>query len=139
MKKLFVLLIFGGLIWACEVSESNIELKTEENYGIDNKVILANIEDGIHTPSGLKAGAGLESVLRSCISCHSSKLITQNRATEEGWKSMIHWMYETQNLPQLGEQEEVIIAYLGKNYAPVDSGRRKSLEVSEWYELEEND
>lgn len=106
------------------------------NYGIENKVILKNIVDGIHEPTGFIAGQGLESVLRHCVSCHSSKLIIQNRATAEGWKAMIDWMYKTQNLPQLGDQEPIIVAYLAKNYSPEKTGRRKPLEEVEWYELE---
>jgi len=45
-------------------------------------------------------------------------------------------MYKTQNLPQLGDQEPIIVAYLAKNYPPEKTGRRKPLEDVEWYELQ---
>ena len=123
------------LIWCCH-NESQQEEEVVETYGITNEQILSKVENGIHIPSGLVAGKGLESMLVFCISCHSSKLITQNRATADGWKSMIDWMYETQNLPQLGEHESIIIDYLAEHYAPTEVGRRQQLEVEEWYELE---
>jgi hypothetical protein len=69
-----------------------------------------------------------------CTGCHSEKLITQNRATRDGWESMIRWMQKTQNLGDLGTSESAILDYLAKNYSPVRKGRRLALEV-EWYEL----
>lgn len=136
MIKLNVLCLILCMILILVSCQENAEVIEPENYGITNQVILDNLEHGIHTPSGLVAGEGLESVLRHCVSCHSSKLITQNRATKEGWTSMIQWMYKTQNLPQLGDQEGVIVSYLSKYYAPVESGRRQELVVEEWYELD---
>ena len=94
------------------------------------------ILDGIHVETGFIVDQGYELVIANCTGCHSSKLVTQNRATEEGWKSMIEWMQATQNLWDLGANEEKIIAYLAKNYAPEALGRRKPLTGIEWYELE---
>lgn len=79
---------------------------------------------------------GYELVVANCTNCHSAKLVTQNRATAEGWRNTIVWMQETQNLWDLGDAEEHIIAYLAKNYAPVKQGRRKNLESIDWYTLE---
>lgn len=76
-------------------------------------------------------------VVANCTGCHSAKLVTQNRASKEGWKNTIRWMQETQNLWQLGENEEKILEYLSTHYAPQDQGRRASLKVEEWYELKE--
>ncbi|MDH5475650.1 MAG: hypothetical protein OEX22_08180 [Cyclobacteriaceae bacterium] len=94
------------------------------------------IKDGIHVNTGLKEGEGLMLVVQNCTSCHSAKMITQNRATKEGWRSMIKWMQQTQNLWSLGENEEKIIAYLAKQYAPQKKGRRSTLSNIEWYTLE---
>jgi hypothetical protein len=55
--------------------------------------------------------------------------------SREGWKATIVWMQETQNLWDLGANEELILNYLSKNYAPTDKGRRQNLEITEWYEL----
>ena len=61
--------------------------------------------------------------------------MTQNRATRDGWKDIIVWMQETQKLWDLGDNEPLILDYLGKNYAPNKKGRRQNLKNIEWYEL----
>jgi CxxC motif-containing protein (DUF1111 family) len=85
----------------------------------------------------LKFDDGFNQVKASCLACHSSKLITQNRATRDGWKKMIRWMQETQNLWDLGPNEDIILDYLAKNYAPEETGRRAQLTDIEWYVLED--
>lgn len=95
------------------------------------------IADGVHLGTGLIAGEGLNLVIANCTGCHSAKLITQNRATEEGWVRVIRWMQETQNLWDLGENEKAIVDYLAKHYAPEKKGRRAPLSDIEWYELKE--
>ena len=94
------------------------------------------IENGIHVQTGLKEGEGLMLVVQNCTSCHSAKMITQNRATKEGWHSMIKWMQQTQGLWDLGANEEKIINYLATQYAPQKKGRRQRLTNIDWYELE---
>ncbi|HAA11873.1 MAG TPA: hypothetical protein DCE41_09310 [Cytophagales bacterium] len=95
------------------------------------------IVDGIDTMSGLIAEGEYEIVRAACTACHSGKLVTQNRATAEGWTQMIRWMQETQELWDLGEQEAVIVDYLATYYAPEAQGRRAPLNVEEWYVLED--
>jgi hypothetical protein len=92
-------------------------------------------EDSVHVATGLVVDEGLNIVIANCTACHSAKLITQNRADKEGWRKMIRWMQETQNLWDLGENEEIILNYLSENYAPEKRGRRAPLEDIEWYEL----
>ncbi len=96
------------------------------------------IENGIHVNTGLKAGKHLDIVISSCTSCHSAKLITQNRASRAGWKQMIDWMQETQGLQDLGRSEGKILDYLAAHYAPTHVGRRQNLDVDaiKWYVLE---
>ncbi len=86
---------------------------------------------------GLIVDDGYLLVRTNCISCHSLNLVTQNRATRDGWKSMIRWMQKEQKLWDLGPNEDKILDYLAKNYAPEQTGRRVPLENVEWYELEE--
>lgn len=95
------------------------------------------VVDGIHVATGLIVDEGFEQVKASCTACHSTKLITQNRADRDGWKKMIRWMQETQNLWDLGPNEDIILDYLAKNYAPKESGRRMNLTNVEWYTLED--
>jgi len=99
------------------------------------------IENGVHVQTGLLDGEGLNLVIANCTACHSAQLVTQNRADRDGWKKMIVWMQETQNLWELGTQEETILNYLAKNYAPegveIVNFRRAPLKDIDWYELKE--
>jgi len=81
----------------------------------------------IDTKTGLVIAPGFEVVSVQCTVCHSALLVTQNRASREGWLSMIRWMQETQGLWPLGEQEVVVLDYLAEHYGPQHLGRRPSL------------
>ena len=95
------------------------------------------VENGIHVQTGLAYDENFEIVRALCTSCHSAKLITQNRATREGWRDMIKWMQKTQNLTDLGPNEPIVLDYLAKYYSPVEEGRRPLLNQDEieWYVL----
>ena len=95
------------------------------------------VVDGIHVASGLVVDDGFIQVKATCLACHSAKLVTANRATRDGWKKMIRWMQETQNLWDLGTNEDIILDYLAKHYAPDDAGRRPNLPPPAWYVLED--
>jgi hypothetical protein len=95
------------------------------------------IENGIHVRTGLIAADGYMEVVNNCTACHSAKLVTQNRMNAERWAATIDWMQETQNLWDLGKNEEIIINYLVTNYPQLKIGRRASLTNIEWYELKE--
>ena len=95
------------------------------------------VENGIHVRTGLVYAKGFAIVNGTCTACHSAKLVTQNRATRQGWSEMIDWMQETQGLWDLGENEKEILDYLSTYYAPERKGRRANLEAIEWYDLDE--
>lgn len=94
-----------------------------------------DIVDGVHVRTGLKEAQGLNMVIAHCTACHSAQLIIQNRMSEERWRATIRWMQETQNLWDLGDNQDVIINYLVENYPVQKVGRRKNLENIEWYDL----
>lgn len=94
------------------------------------------IENGIHVRTGLVEGSGLMAVVNNCTNCHSAKLVTQNRMSAERWNETIKWMQETQNLWDLGDNQEIIVNYLVTNYPVTEKGRRENLTNIEWYELE---
>lgn len=96
------------------------------------------VVDGIHVRSGLAFDENFQVVRGVCTACHSAKLVTQNRATREGWKEMIIWMQATQGLQDLGENEKPILDYLAKHYAPEEMGRRANIDMDkvEWYILD---
>ncbi|WP_282142961.1 monoheme cytochrome C [Cellulophaga baltica] len=102
-----------------------------------NEEDLDKIENGIHVRTGFVEGDGLMLVVQNCTSCHSAKLVTQNRMSKEKWLATIRWMQETQNLWDLGVNEEPILKYLSTYYAPNQIGRRANLENVEWYHLNE--
>ncbi len=108
---------------------------TQESYS--NAEDFNAIENGIHVKTGFKNDKDLPLIIASCTPCHSAKLVTQNRATKEGWIGIIRWMQDTQNLWDLGEHEAPIISYLAKYYGPEDKGRREVLTNIEWYDLED--
>ena len=55
--------------------------------------------------------------------------------SEERWNATIRWMQETQNLWDLGPNQEIIVNYLVTNYPVEDKGRRENLTNIEWYDL----
>ena len=95
------------------------------------------IENGIHMRTGLVDAEGLMEVVNNCTNCHSALLITQNRMNEERWIATIRWMQETQNLWDLGTNEEIIVSYLTTNYPVIKKGRRSNLNDIQWYELQD--
>lgn len=129
---ILVLFLFGGVYyWANYTPQSDIvEIPLEETADDYDKV-----ENGVHVATGFIDDKGMEATIQNCTACHSAKLVTQNRMSREGWKATIEWMQETQNLWDLGANEELILTYLSKNYAPTEKGRRQNLEDIEWYEL----
>ncbi|QNF32999.1 hypothetical protein HUW51_09725 [Adhaeribacter swui] len=95
----------------------------------------ASLNDSIDKKTGLIIAPGFAVVSTTCVRCHSPKLITEKRATREGWLATIRWMQQTQGLWDLGPQEPVVLDYLAKNYAPKNEGRRPLLKTTEWYKL----
>ncbi len=93
------------------------------------------IENGIHVRTGFIDADGLQVVVNNCTTCHSSKLVIQNRMGVEQWNATIRWMQKTQGLWELGENQEIIVNYLVENYPPLEKGRRAPLTNIEWYEL----
>jgi hypothetical protein len=123
-----------------KVFQSNNAISQFDSTAIDPALTEMNldpaeIENGIHLPTGLIVDDGVDQVIMTCGACHSLDLVTQNKADRDGWKDIIVWMQETQGLWELGETEDVILTYLAKNYAPEDTGRRRNLEDIVWYDL----
>lgn len=118
--------------------ELNFESEPAPEYAeLKYEAPAPEFENGIHVRTGFKEGENLDIVIANCTSCHSSKMVIQNKATRDGWKSMIRWMQETQGLWDLGENEPLILDYLAKYYAPEKAGRRQPLTNIDWYELED--
>ena len=95
------------------------------------------VENGIHVQSGLVYAPGFQAVRANCTICHSAKLVTQNRASRQGWSDIIKWMQQTQGLADLGLQHDEILDYLAAHYAPDAVSRRTPLDqrTIDWYTL----
>jgi hypothetical protein len=107
---------------ALQVSDDLEEFEGYEVGSIDEK-------------SGLIVDRHWEVTRANCTSCHSASLITQIGASREEWLNSIKWMQETQNLWDLGENEEKILDYLEKNYGPQKHSGGNA-EITEWYEID---
>lgn len=148
-----IVLSFGYLLLENDIHKYlNRKVYTEEELEASHKKALARVRTqekmdnwdlvtgGIHIRTGMYDDPNLQLVISSCTPCHSSKLITQNKATRDGWKKMIEWMQETQGLSDLGSSEPAILGYLAKYYAPKETGRRKNLDIDKikWFVLDLN-
>jgi len=118
------------LLNLCQSPESETAVSAADSLSI------SPVADSLDMVTGLVVDDALPLVKGNCIGCHSAKLITQNRASREGWKSMIVWMQETQKLWDLGENEDEILDYLARHYAPEEVGRRENLQNIQWYDLD---
>ena len=138
LKLLFVLFVItgGGLVYYM-VNPGFLDFKSKQEtiVAIPVEIDEDRIENGIHVRTGLVDAEGLMTVVNNCTNCHSSKLVTQNRMTTERWNATIRWMQETQNLWELGKNQDVIVNYLVTNYPPIAKGRRMVLTDINWYEL----
>ncbi|MFM1875208.1 MAG: hypothetical protein RL266_945 [Bacteroidota bacterium] len=128
--------VFSLVYYMLNPAILDFEVKTEAPTVVAEAPV-PEYENGIHLATGFKEGENLQLVINNCTSCHSAQMVTQNRATREGWLTMIRWMQETQNLWDLGEAEPLILDYLAKYYAPEKAGRRQPLTNIDWYELED--
>lgn len=111
------------------------EMEFVEMEELNEEDDFDKVEDGIHVRTGFMEGDGLMTVVNNCTNCHSAKLVTQNRMSADGWRATIKWMQETQNLWDLGKNEDIIVNYLATYYAPENKGRRQNLTNVEWYEF----
>ena len=107
----------------------------KDKYASIEEIDKDLIKNGIHVRTGFIDAEGLMTVVNNCTNCHSAKLVTQNRMSKERWNATIRWMQETQNLWDLGTNQEIIVNYLVDNYPVEEKGRRENLMGVEWYEL----
>lgn len=146
VKKLYryLLLLFSAFVMAAGLlvmymyNPSFLDINAPETIAVATvEEDEDRIENGIHVRTGLVDADNLMLVVNNCTNCHSAKLVTQNRMTAERWNATIRWMQETQNLWDLGGNQELIVNYLVANYPPIAKGRRMVLSDIDWYELED--
>ncbi|MEN8788206.1 MAG: monoheme cytochrome C [Flavobacteriaceae bacterium] len=135
----FMAITAAGVFYLVSNPElSNFSFSTPDSEYVEAEAAeeedFDKIVNGVHQRTGLVEAEGLMAVVNNCTNCHSALLITQNRMNRERWLATIKWMQETQNLWDLGKNEEIIINYLVSNYPPEKKGRRANLKNIEWYE-----
>jgi len=86
LSFIVLILIFSATLFIYH-NPHYIQEKTAAKTAID-KVQIGSDEER-YTNSGLVAGEHVQLVINNCTSCHSAQLITQNRATREGWQGLI--------------------------------------------------
>lgn len=138
MMLLFSVFVFTGAILTYYMIDPSFSgfIDDTDNYVSVEEIDEDLIENGIHVRTGFVDAEGLMTVVNNCTNCHSAKLVIQNRMSKAHWNATIRWMQETQNLWDLGNNQEIIVHYLVTNYPILDKGRRESLTNIEWYDLE---
>lgn len=67
----------------------------------------------------LPAGPGREEVFYNCYTCHSFRIIKQQRLPEAVWDELMDWMVEKHGMPPLNpEDRKAVVSYLTKNFGP---------------------
>lgn len=128
-------LVAAAVVFYINDGRKPLNGNTENEYTVPDDEDPNRIENGIHVRTGLVDAPGLQETVNNCTSCHSAKLVMQNRMSAERWHATIRWMQETQNLWPLGENEDIIVNYLVTNYPATNKGRRGTLADVQWYEL----
>jgi len=126
-----------AIIAAILIFYRNEDMPQGESYTEISEDDPNRIENGVHLRTGLVEAPGLTETVNNCTTCHSAKLVVQNRMSAARWHATIRWMQETQNLWDLGENEEIIVNYLVTNYPPEEKGRRSVLKDIDWYQLKD--
>ena len=94
---------------------------------VDPKPVVA-VQPALDPVTGLRMTGDWEIVRANCTACHSAKLITQQRGSEQQWLTMIRWMQKKQNLWVFDpDTEKRIIGYLAEQYPPSDAQRRAAI------------
>ncbi len=70
---------------------------------------------------GLPPGAGREDVFVQCSTCHSLRLVMQQRLSRERWEEILEWMVEEQGMAALSyPEQDRILDYLGTHFGLPD-------------------
>jgi hypothetical protein len=67
----------------------------------------------------LPPGPGREEVFYACYTCHSFRIITQQRLPESTWDELMDWMVDRHGMPPLSpEDRKAVVSYLAKHFSP---------------------
>lgn len=135
MRIALIMILGLGLLLSSFRQESSVNSKIKPLAYPANTISFADTTK-LDPETGLIVDENLFMVKAQCTGCHSTKLISANHFSRDGWKQKIRWMQANHNLWELGETEKQVLDYLEKNYAPVQVvSRRAPLKNIQWYDL----
>ena len=84
-------------------------------------VLLASYAPAVAVDEALLAslpeGPGKEETFYLCHTCHSFRLVSQQRLSRIHWDETLDWMVEEQGMPEIEDDERVLILdYLEAHY-----------------------
>lgn len=137
MRVTLIVVLGLGLILSSFRQGTSVESKAQvKTFAYTANATVRTDTTKMDPETGLIVDENLYMVKAQCTGCHSTKLISANHFTRDGWKQKIRWMQANHNLWELGETEKQVLDYLEKNYAPVQVvSRRAPLKDIKWYDL----
>ncbi|WP_254412027.1 hypothetical protein [Dyadobacter diqingensis] len=137
MRITLIVVLGLGLILSSFRQGTSVESKAQiKTFAYTANATVRTDTTKMDPETGLIVDENLYMVKAQCTGCHSTKLISANHFTRDGWKQKIRWMQANHNLWELGETEKQVLDYLEKNYAPVQVvSRRAPLKDIKWYDL----
>ena len=137
MRITLIVVLGLGLILSSFRQGTSVESKAQiKTFAYTANATALTDTTKMDPETGLIVDENLYMVKAQCTGCHSTKLISANHFTRDGWKQKIRWMQANHNLWELGETEKQVLDYLEKNYAPVQVvSRRAPLKDIKWYDL----
>ncbi len=76
------------------------------------------LAQGADTPPPMPDGPGKAIVQKSCVVCHSIKVITAKRADADEWNSLVQMMV-SRGADLTDDEIPVVVKYLTEHYGPV--------------------
>jgi mono/diheme cytochrome c family protein len=81
-------------------------------------ILLVPVLASAQGDAPLPDGPGKAIVERSCVACHSIKVITAKRADPDEWNSLVQMMV-SRGADLTDEEIPVVVKYLSEHYGPV--------------------
>lgn len=99
----------------------------DEQRGDGDATTPAAVSPGLPT-HGLVNAPGYRLIVQKCVLCHSTQQFLQQRGDREMWLGIIRWMQSDHGMwPLDPRDEDRIVEYLARHYAPERAGRRPPL------------
>jgi competence protein ComEA len=81
-------------------------------------------------PNAMPDGAGKPIVQQKCVICHNLTVVTSKHASQKEWDQVVNQMV-SRGADLSDEEIDTVIAYLSKNYGPLDQKAAPSASAGE--------